>query len=62
MNTSAVMEATPYLVTLIKDFLTVMFILCAMALGAITPLLVQHLFSDSEKYRQKLYANGKQYS
>lgn len=42
MHVGTVVEALPHLVIFMKDFLAVLFIMCAMAIGAITPLLMQH--------------------
>lgn len=49
MDAQTVTAAMPHLVMLARDFLAALFIMCAMALGAIAPLLVQHIVIISSK-------------
>lgn len=49
MSIPAPLEAMPHLVELVRDFLSVLFIMCAMALGAIAPLLAQHFILSKDK-------------
>ncbi len=54
MSASTAIESIVPLVELIKDFLLALFIMCALALGAIAPLLVQHfVFHDSNRFAKK---------
>lgn len=43
MDVQIAAQAMPHLVNLARNFLSVLFIMCAMALGAIAPLLIQHI-------------------
>lgn len=45
MNVDTAAEAGVHLVAMTKDCLSVLFIMCAMALGAIAPLLAQHAWA-----------------
>lgn len=54
MSASTAIESIVPLVELIKNFLSALFIMCALALGAIAPLIVQHfVFHDSNRFAKK---------